>query len=104
MSSYKKIRLYLKLTQQEIADVLGMFQSGWQQVEAGNVSLPDEKKKILHRKYGISYKFMIEGMGNILDGNKKSSRTITIEINGKKHRIKESELQAIKIIPEKDNL
>jgi transcriptional regulator with XRE-family HTH domain len=97
MTPYKKIRLYLGLKQRQVADILGMSQPGWQQVEKGTVLLPDEKKKILHYKFGLSYKFMIEGIGEIRDKEFKSSREIIIIINGKKTSIKEHEFKEVKI-------
>jgi len=95
-SPYKQIREYLGLGQEDIADILDMTQPGWSAVERGRVGLPDEKKRVLHNEYGISYKYMIEGKGDILEG-KKSSRKLNIEINGKKTTIKESEFKEIKI-------
>lgn len=101
-NSYKKIREYLGLTQQELSAILGMSQPHLAAVEKGITGMNDDIKTILHYKYGISYKFMIEGIGAMVDKSFQSSRNIIIEINGKKTKIKESEFKSINVWVEKE--
>lgn len=50
----KRLRLALKITQSQMANTLGVKQSGYSMIENGKVSLTDRNKLILSDKYRVS--------------------------------------------------
>lgn len=54
----KELRTYLKMTQLQMANTLGVKQSGYSMIENGKVSLTDRNKLILSEKYHVSIKWL----------------------------------------------
>lgn len=54
MGRLKELRLYLKMTQSQMANILGIKQNSYSQVENGKASITDRNKSILSQKYHVS--------------------------------------------------
>ena len=61
----KKIRTKLNLTQQEMADALGVSKQYFSKVENGHTQLSKEKISIFSDKYGISLDWLINNKGQM---------------------------------------
>jgi len=56
----KEIRIFLKMTQKEMANILSISQNSYSYIESGKVSLTDKNRKILIEKLDINPDFLDE--------------------------------------------
>lgn len=75
----KLIRRYLKLTQEEFAEILGVKQSMVSMMENGTSDIPLFVIQILCTKYGISPKYIVLGIGEMV-ANEPKERGLKDEI------------------------
>jgi len=61
----KKIRTKLNLTQQEMADALGVSKQYFSKVENGHTQLSKEKISIFSDKYGVSLDWLVNNKGQM---------------------------------------
>ena len=61
----KKIRTTLKLTQQEMADAIGVSKQYFSKVENGHTELSKEKISLLSEKFGISLDWLLHDIGQM---------------------------------------
>ena len=61
----KKIRTTLKLTQQEMADAIGVSQHYFSKVENGHTELSKEKAMVLCHEYDISLNWLLLDIGSM---------------------------------------
>lgn len=67
----KIIRTELRLTQQQLADVVGLKQGSYADVERGKVKVSGEIKRILEKEYSINIDWLETGEGHIYKANEK---------------------------------
>ena len=61
----KKIRTTLKLTQQEMADAIGVSKQYFSKVENGHTELSKEKAMVLCHEYDISLNWLLLDIGSM---------------------------------------
>ena len=54
----KEIRIFLKMTQKEMANILSISQNSYSYIEGGKVSLTDKNRKILIEKLDVNPDFL----------------------------------------------
>ena len=68
MIDLKKMRKELGLTQEAVADVLGITKSTWNMIENGKANLTERNKSILIEKLNINPKYLADGTEPIVLG------------------------------------
>ena len=69
----KKIRFVLKLTQQQLADKLGVKSQAVSKVEKNLNGLRNESLIILFKKYNVNLNWLITGQGEMFNSHEKDS-------------------------------
>lgn len=82
---FKQIRKDEKLTQVEMAEVLGLTQSAIHKYEGGDNFIPTKIWKKIHDKLFYNYEYLINGSGRkkLIDNKRENTLTNVQEINQK---------------------
>lgn len=64
----KELRLYLRLTQDEFGEKIGLKWSQVKDRESGIVKISPSEAKIINHVYGISYEWLLTGHGSMTTG------------------------------------
>jgi transcriptional regulator with XRE-family HTH domain len=82
----REIRLHSSLTQKEFADAIGVARVSVNAIEIGHHLPTIETMKKINRKFGSSYKWMIDG---VEDNNKDTISMLQIKVDNLEERIRE---------------
>lgn len=92
----KRTRLNLGLTQQQLADSVGVKQPTIQNIESGKQLPTIDFLRALSHKHGIPYNWLLDETGTILDRNEPSS---TLQQHAVLNQLKQSTASVSKPIP-----
>lgn len=74
------VRKYLKMTQRQLADVMGIGQNAYSMIENGRISLTPRNRAILEDRLNISIKYLEKGIGPMILSEKKKDNAPSHEI------------------------
>lgn len=72
-----KARKQLRLTQKQVADILGIGQNAYSMIETGKISLTAKNRSILAEKLYINPTYLTEGRGEMMLSSEQASSTGT---------------------------
>lgn len=74
------VRKHLKMTQRQLADVLGIGQNAYSMIENGKISLTPKNRAILADKLNVSTKYLEQGIGPLILVEKKKHNPIVPDL------------------------
>lgn len=78
----KEFREYLRLTQAQMADALGIKQSAYSSMESGNSDIKIKHIETLKKNYNMNEAWLLSGIGPILDNANENLDTKYISLVG----------------------